>query len=226
MGAVIAKQALKPKQAGPRSYEKVLKDAKGRLARSGIDDRFSLEYARRGASMPSVDPKWPRAAELGAAEAAGRWDEYGIIYERYVAERLPGRLAEVRLQRAAARAHNDHVRALIGRGATAYARVDPGQLDAIAAGAGCGQLRFTFDARKKEGIRITVDSSRLADGKRPLLRPAEARCLPAGHGGAGGALGEAVLEDCARLAGAITRIEGDGLPDRVREFAAKRGIRL
>lgn len=226
VGAVIAKQALKPKTAGPRPYEKMLKDAKGRLARGGIDDRFSLEYARRGASMPSVDPGWQRAAELGRAEEAGRWDEYGILYEQYVAENLPGRLAEVRMQRAAARAHNDHVRALIGRGAPAYARVDPGQLDVIVAGGDCGQLRFAF-ARKEGGILVTADTSKLADaGGRPLLRPAEARCLPAGHKDAGGPLGEAVLEDCAQLAGAITRIEGGGLSDGVREFAAKRGIGL
>lgn len=229
VGAVIAKQALKPKapgRAGPPEYGRLLAEARGRLEKQGIDAKFSLEYARRAASMPSVDPKWPRAALLGEHEAAGRWDRYEALYEEYAADRLPGRLGDVRAQRAAARAHNDHVRAMIGRGGPVYARA--AELDAAVSGA-ARALRFTFEDSSGGGARIVADSSKLVDaGGAPLLRPAELRCLPAGHRDSPGKPGEAVLEDGSLLPGAITGIDLRGAPasEAVAKFAAAKGLRL
>lgn len=215
VGAVIARQALgKPKPRGP-PYEKALAGARAHLAESGVDDRFSLEYARRGSAMPAVDAGWPRARELESAERSGRWGDYDRVYDEYVAEKLPSRLAEVRAQRAAAQAYNEHVRAAVARGAPVYAFVEPGGLPAV------GPAPATFDGRRKEEgrVRVTLDSSRISGGAR--LLPSVARCVPAGPDCA---LQGARIEGDAR--GAVTRIETGGLrlPEAAKKFAADNGV--
>jgi len=214
VGAVIARQVLgKPKPKGP-SHERALAGARAHLARNGVDDRFSLEYARRSSAMPSVDAGWPRARELESAEKSGRWQDYERIYEEYVSEELPSRLPEVRAQRAAARAYNEHVRAAIARGAPAYAFVEPAKLPAV------GPARLTFDGRRKEPgmVRVTLDSSKIGAG----LVPGVARCVPAGLDL--GELQSAELRVDAR--GAVTRIETGGLqlPEAAKKFAADNGV--
>ena len=220
VGAVVARQVLakpKPREGG---YGGMLAGARAHLAGSGIDDRFALEYARRGAAMPAVDGGWARAGELERAERAGDWREYDRIYEEYVAKKLPSRLPEVRAQRAAARAYNEHMRAMVARGAPAYALLDPAQ--APGALSGGGRLRLTFDGRRKEPgrMRVTLDTAKL--GAR--LKPDVARCAPAGRGGE--VRQEAVLEGDARPA--VTRIEAGGaeLPEAVKKFAAENSIPL
>lgn len=216
VGAVIARQVLgKPKPRGP-SYEKALSQARAHLAESGVDDRFSLEYARRGSAMPAVEAGWPRAQELERAARSGRWADYERIYDEYVAEKLPSRLAEVRAQRAAAQAYNEHVRAMVARGAPVYAFVEPGGLPAV------GPAPATFDGRRKEGgmVRVTLDSSRISGGAR--LSPSVARCGPAGLDP--GELQAAEIRGDAR--GAVTRIETGGLqlPEAAKKFAADNGV--
>ena len=226
VGAVIAKQALKPKikeRSGPRAFDRLLSEARGRLDKNGIDAKFSLEYARRAASMPSVDPRWPRAARLREHEDAGRWSEYELLYEECVAEKLPGRLADVRAQRAAARAHNDYARAVL-RSGLAYAHLDSAELDELVAGALLPRL--TLDAAAKEGrARVTFDAAKLASGK---LRPVEARCLPAGHRKAAADLGVISVEPGALLRDAITGIDLRGIPasEALAKFAAGRNLEI
>ena len=222
VGAVVARQVLGKPKPKDSEYEGMLSGARAHLSESGIDDRFVLEYSRRGAAVPAVDRGWPRAAEMEKAAGSGRWHEYDRMYEEYVAEKLPARLSEVRAHRAAAHAYNEHVRAMVARGAPAYAFVSPEQLSGMVA-SGAGPARVTFDARRKERgkIRITLDSSRIAGAAR--LRPQIARCAPAAHGGSG-ALQEAEVEGDARAA--LSRIESGGLPlpEAVREFAEANGV--
>lgn len=226
VGAVIAKQALKPKikeRSGPRAFDRLLSETRSRLDKHGIDAKFSLEYARRAASMPSIDPKWPRAARLREHEVAGRWSEYELLYEECVADKLPGRLADVRAQRAAAHAHNDYMRAMLNSSRPAYAYLDADELDALVAGA--LSPRLTFDATGKEGkARITFDVAKLTSGK-SILRPVEARCLPAGHQKTATDLGELTLEPDAPLRDAISGIDLRGTPasEAVAKLAADLG---
>ena len=226
VGAVIAKQALKPKlkeRSGPRAFDRLLSDTRRRLDKHGIDAKFSLEYARRAASMPSIDPKWPRAARLREHEVACRWDEYELLYEECVAEKLPGRLADVRAQRAAARAHNDYVRAMLSSGRPVYAYLDATELDALVAGTLWPQL--TLDATKEGKARITFDVAKLTNDK-SILRPVEARCLPAGHQKTTTDLGELTLEHGAPLRDAITEIDlrDVSASEAVAKFANDRGL--